>query len=152
MRSPLVCEESYEDELTHGSPRKRLGDCEKLVKTTRVSRDDHDRSMLRPGGLALRREIGFLAKNGLLELPKDGARIDPELVNKQAPRLPIDVQRLSLPARSIEREHELRAETFAEGVVAHEHLELSDNLGVSSELEVSCDPPLDAKEMNLFEP
>ena len=37
-------------------------------------------------------------------------------------------------------------------MLAHEHLELSDELGVASELEVSCDPPLDADETNLFEP
>ena len=78
--------------------------------------------------------------------------MDTELVDEQVPRLPIDGQCLCLPARSIEREHELRAETFAEWVVAHENLELSDELGVSSELEVSCDPTLDTDEMYLFEP
>ena len=46
----------------------------------------------------------------------------------------------------------MRAETLAEGVLAHERLELSDKLGVSSELEFSSNPPLDAGETNLFEP
>ena len=108
--------------------------------------------MLRCRSLALRSEIGFLAENGLLKLSKHGARLDTEFVDEQAPRLSIDIQRLCLTARSIEREHELRAETFAEGVLAHERLELSDKLGVSSELEFSSNPPLDAGETNLFEP
>jgi hypothetical protein len=45
-----------------------------------------------------------------------------------------------LPARAIEREHQLRAKTLAQRMLANESLELGDELRMAAEREVGLDP------------
>ena len=80
-----------------------------------------------------------------------GARLDAELVDEQTARVPIDVERLGLPAGAVERSHERRAEPLAQRVRLHEHLELGDELGVVPERQVGFDAPLEGAQPELFE-
>ena len=92
-----------------------------------------------------------MPQDRLLELVQRRARLDPELVDEQPPRLAIDLERLDLPAGAVERAHEHRAQPLAQGVRADECLELSDELGVAAECEVGLDPQLERPQAELFE-
>ena len=80
-----------------------------------------------------------------------GARLDAELLDEETPRLAIDLERLCLATRAVERQHELRAQPFAEGVLANERLELADELCEAAERKVGFDAPLERREAELFE-
>ena len=53
-------------------------------------------------------ERRILAEDRLLELSKLLARLDPELLDEPPPRIGVHAQRLGLPPRAVEGEHELR--------------------------------------------
>ena len=61
-------------------------------------------------------------------------------------------QRLGLPARPVEREHELRPRPFAVWLLGDERLELRDQRGVPAEREVGVDPLFQGVEPLLLEP
>ena len=50
-----------------------------------------------------------MTKDRLLELLQGWARLDAELVDEQPPRLAIDLERLDLATRAVERLHERRS-------------------------------------------
>ena len=54
------------------------------------------------------------------------ARLDPELVDELSASVLVDLERLRLTVRPIEREHQLRAEAFPERMLRDEGLELAD--------------------------
>ena len=58
-------------------------------------------------------EDGVLREDLSLELLQGGARLDPELVERGARRA-IRVERLGLPARAVQREHQLPAQALAD--------------------------------------
>src|SRR5207237_10322806 len=63
-------------------------------------------------------ERGVVREDRLLELPERLAGLDPQLVDERAARSLVDGERLGLPARAVQRQHELGAQTLAEGVPA----------------------------------
>ena len=75
-----------------------------------------------------------------LELAQLGARLDAELVDEAGAGSLIHVQSLRLPARTVQRDHELSQEALAQRVLGDEPLELSDDVAVAPELEVGLDP------------
>src|SRR5262249_14388759 len=56
-----------------------------------------------------------------------------------------------LPAGAVEREHELPAEAFSQRVFRHERLQLSDEIGVTSEGQVGFEALLEHRELQLLE-
>ena len=140
-----------QDELARGPSGERLGDREKVVEPLRVGRDDHDCPLSRRRGRLLRRQGRVMAKDRLLELLQGRARLDAELVDEQPPRLAIDLERLGLATRAVERLHEHGPQPLAEWVLADEHLDLADELGVAAEREVGLEPPLERLQAELFE-
>ena len=135
---------------------ERLGDREQRVDV-RVVRDGHeDRSLGDPldvDGCA-RTEVQrrVLLKDRSLQLVERRARLDPEPVHERAARVLVDVQGLRLPTRPVQRGHQLHAEALAERVRGRQCLELSDELGVAPEREVSRDPELHRGQLDLLEP
>ena len=97
-------------------------------------------------------ERAILHQDRPLEQPQRGGRLDPELLDERLPSLPIDGQRVGLPARPVEREHQLLAEPLAEGMGSDELLQLADELRMSAQREVRVDPPFDRREPDLLEP
>ena len=79
------------------------------------------------------------------------AGLDSELVDEAGACILVDLQGLRLPARTIQREHELPPERLAQRVVADERLELADHVAVAAELEVGVDPLLAGDEPQLLE-
>jgi hypothetical protein len=61
------------------------------------------------------------------------------------------MQRLALPSRAIEREHQLPAETLAEGMLGDQHFELADQVPVAAEREISLGPLLQCDKPPLLE-
>ena len=102
-------------------------------------------------GTLVRRQSRVLAKDRLLELVQRRARLDAELVDEQPARLAIDLERLGLSTGAVERSHERRAQPLAQRMLADEHLELGDELGVAAEREVGFDAPLERAQAELFE-
>ena len=75
-------------------------------------------------------ERRILAQDRLLELAEGAVGLDPELVDESLPRGPIGGERLRLPARAVESEHQLGSRTLPERVLRHERLELAHELSV----------------------
>ena len=96
-------------------------------------------------------ERGILSQDCLLELTQGTAGVDPELLDQHPARLLVDLERLRLTARPIERQHQLAAQALPERVLGNERLELADELGVAAEREVRFDPPLERPEEQLLE-
>jgi hypothetical protein len=68
------------------------------------------------------------------------ARLDPEVADECLPRLSVAAQRICLPARAVEREHQLPAQALAQRMVGDERVELADQLLVQAAREVAVDP------------
>ena len=73
----------------------------------------------------------------------------PSSVDEGPARVLVGVQGLRLPARAIQRRHQLSPQTLAERVLGDEGLELSDQLVVAPEREVGVDPQLDCCQPDL---
>ena len=93
-----------------------------------------------------------MAKNLRLESLELGAGLDPELVDEAGASVLVDLQGLRLPARTIQREHQLPAERLAKRVLADETLELADHIAVAPELELGVDALAEDNEPQLLEP
>ena len=96
-------------------------------------------------------QLRVLAEDRPVHLLEASARIDAEVVHQHAPRLVVDLESLRLPARAVEREHQLTTKTFAEWMLVDQQLELADETGVPSGLELSVDAFLQRGKTKLFE-
>ena len=105
----IVAQEPSQDELAGRSSSERFCDRKEVVEPLRVGYDDHDRSLSRCRRLCLRPQARVLGKNRLLELLQGRARLDPELFDEQPPCLAIDLERLGLATRAVQRSHQCRA-------------------------------------------
>ena len=97
-------------------------------------------------------EGGLLPEDLALEALQLGARLDPELLDEDAARVLVGGERLRLPARAIESEHQLPPEALAKRVPGDEDLELADQIAGLPAREVEVDPRLEGHEAKLFEP
>ncbi len=86
------------------------------------------------------RELGIVIQDLPLEALQLPARLDAELVDERPSRGLVDVERVRLAPRAIEREHQLATQPLLEWMLGDEGLELGDQGGVTAELEVRLDP------------
>ena len=136
----------------------RLG-VELLPEPGRVDQisEDHGRRPTRPnrlllgpgGGLCRRDRVGQLhlefwvmGQHAALELPERLARLKTKFVREQAAGLSVDVERLGLPSRAVEREHQEGSEPLPEGMLRDECLQLWHDLGFSSATKIGLEPVL----------
>ena len=94
----------------------------------------------------------FLAQDRAVERLQLGAGLDPELLDERPARVVIRRERLRLAAAPVEREHQLAPEPLAQGLGTDEHLDLRDELGVRSQLEIGRDPLLEHAQAQVLEP
>ncbi len=80
-----------------------------------------------------------------------GPGIDAELLDEGLACSAVGGERVGLPARAVEREHELRARALAQRLGLDERLELGDELGVAAQREVGVDALLDDDGSQLLE-
>ena len=143
-------------------PSPRLGPLEQRAQRRELARaaDERERRRRheRPGqrracasGAARELERRVLGEDLPLELPQRRARLEPELVERR-PRVAVGLERLGLPARAVEREHQLPAQPLAVRMLGDQRLELADELGVAAEREVGLDPLLERRQPQLLEP
>jgi hypothetical protein len=79
-------------------------------------------------------------------------RLETEVSDERPAGLLVDLQRLRLAPRAVEREHVLAAQPFAIGVGGDERLELGHELAVTAEREVGGDPLLERHQVKVLEP
>ena len=97
-------------------------------------------------------EARVLKENGTLELLQRPARLQSELLVQQLPGLPVRLKRLRLPARAVEREHQLAAQPLLQRVRGHQRLQLADQLGALPESQVGFDAVREHRSPQLLQP
>ena len=75
-------------------------------------------------------ELRILVEDRPFEASQRRPGLDSELLDERLPRRPIGRQRVGLPARAIEREHQLAAKSLAQRVLGDKCFELGNELGV----------------------
>ena len=88
----------------------------------------------------------------MLEPLQRGAGVEPELVAEHIARVLERLERIRLPARAVEREHQLGAKALTERVFDDEPLELENDLLVAAEVELDLNPLFDDCQAELIEP
>ena len=83
---------------------------------------------------------------------RSGPGSRPNCSLKEVAQLGKRLERLGLPPRPVEREHEPRAQPFPEWIVHDEGLELRAQLAVPSQREVGRDPLLERLQPKLVQP
>src|SRR4029453_8649773 len=101
---------------------------------------------------AWRLELRVMREDRPLEVLQLTARFEPEVVAESAARVLVGGERLGLPARAVEGEHQLSAKPFPKGVLADERLQLRDELVVAAERELEIDAVQEPPEPLLLEP
>ena len=86
-----------------------------------------------------------------LQLLELFARLQAEVVDERPSCLLVGLQRVDLPARAVERQHQLGPQPFAQRLARDERGELTDEIGVAAEREISLDPLLERSEAALLE-
>ncbi len=91
----------------------------------------HDLAFLVRGrGRVGRGEARLVPEDLRLESLELGTGLDPELVDEASASILVHLEGLGLPARAIQREHQLPPEGLPQRMVAHERLELTDDVAV----------------------
>ena len=79
------------------------------------------------------------------------ARLEAEFVDQPPPRVLVSLERVSLPAGSVERHHQQARGTLPKRVLPYELLELRDELATVTELQVGVDPVLNGLQPQFVE-
>ena len=98
-----------------------------------------------------RAQLWVVTQDRPLQLLQLRARLGPELLDECPASRGVRVQRVGLPTRPVQREHEVPAQPLAERVLGDQRLELCDELAVPPEREIGVDPILDGREPALVE-
>src|SRR5262249_25496581 len=94
----------------------------------------------------------ILAEDRQLELPERRPGLDAEIVDEGRARRLERRERVRLPARAVEREHQLPAQTLAQRMLLDELIELWNELAITAEGEVRLDPSLECADAQLLQP
>ena len=86
-----------------------------------------------------------------LELLKSGCRLNPEPVDQRFARSAVGLERLRLPSRAVQRQHQLRSEPFSQRVLRDELLQLAHQLAGSAGRQLRIDSLLQSGEPDLLE-
>src|SRR6266496_1756047 len=97
-------------------------------------------------------EHGLLTQDCLLDRLQARPRLEADLLDEIASRLPVDLQSLGLAPRAVEGDHQLAAQPLAERMLDDESLELGDKCLVLGEGQFRFDPFLERSEPQLFKP
>ena len=100
---------------------------------------------------ALRLHRGIVPEDRLLERAECGRRLEAELVGEQLPRLLVRGERLGLPTRAVEGEHQLRPRPLPQRLLPHEGLEVTDEVRVATQLQFRFDTVLKRRYAQLLE-
>ena len=114
---------------------------------TAASSGDAGGGAARGGGLrrgaARQLERRVVLQDGLLQPPQLRPRLEADLLVEHPPRRGVGLERLGLPPRPVQRDHELRVEALAQRVAPHERPQLRHQRVVAPEREVGVDAQLE---------
>ena len=102
----------------------------------------------RPG--AFQRRV--VDQDRLFELLQGAPGLESELVEELAPSVPVGLQRVGLPAGSVQREHQLAAQALAQRMLAHQRLELAHQPGMLARGQIRVDPVLERGQTGFLQP
>src|SRR5205823_2200027 len=106
----------------------------------------------RPGGQPGPLEAGIVLEHFPLELLQLETRLDPELLAQRLPRAAVELERVGLPARAVEGEHQLGARALAQRLAGDELLQLGHEPRVPAEREIGLDSLLEGGQPGILEP
>jgi len=92
-----------------------------------------------------------VTKNRAVELAKRRPWVDSELLRERSPCVLVNLQRLGLASRAVQRQHQLGAQALTQWIRRDERFDLADQLGVSAALDLRVDALL-GDETELLEP
>ena len=92
-----------------------------------------------------------MTKNRAVELAKRRPWVDSELLRERSPCVLVNLQRLGLASRAVQRQHQLGAQALTQWIRRDERFDLADQLGVSAALDLRVDALL-GDETELLEP
>ena len=96
-------------------------------------------------------ERGILAQDRLLQAPQLRSRLQPERLDERVAGVAEHVERLGLPPRPVEREHQQRAQALAQRVLVDERAQPADRLAVAPRVEVVLERQLGRRKVKLLE-
>jgi hypothetical protein len=97
------------------------------------------------------REARVRLQDALLEFLEAGPRVHAQLVRQQPPGVRVRGQRLRLPARAVQRQHQQFAQPLPQRMGRGERREFGDRLRVAALLQVHVEPGLDELEPPLLQ-
>jgi hypothetical protein len=80
-----------------------------------------------------------------------GTRVHPEFLGQQVGDLAVGRERLTLPARPVQRPHPVRPEPLLPRVAPHQRRQLAEHVGVPAEGEVQLDAPVQRAQVALHQ-
>ncbi len=101
---------------------------------------------------ARRIEKRIVAEDPALELTELGSRLEPELGVEVGAPVAVAGERIRLPARAVERRHQLGPQMLPEGMLGDQPFEAGDELRVTAEPQPGLEPQLEALQPELLEP
>ena len=104
----------------------------------------------RHGRVELERRI--LGEDRRFEPLELRARVQAEILDQDVAGAAVGVERVGLAAGAVEREHQLRVQALAEGVLGGEALQLGGDDGVAAEREVVLEPLLERVQAGAHQP
>ena len=119
-----------------------------------LATDERAGGDLRRRRAATAREIEprVLVEDRALELAQPLARLDPELVGQRAARVAVGLQRVGLAVAAVQREHQLRPQPLAVGVLGDQPLEPLEQVGVAAQRELGLGQQLERRDAQLLQP
>ena len=98
-----------------------------------------------------RPQPGVLPQDGLLQVTEVRGRIEAQLIVESLLQPAVGGQRVGLPAASVQRQHQLSVDAFAQRVAGRQLLQLVDQLAVPAPVQLQADAFLDGGEAELLE-
>ncbi len=132
------------------------GDRRRKLCGGRDSRRTHAWYLARFGGRVDLPEVGrqrvAAGQHGLLHLAGQRARLDPELLDEAGPQCAERRERVRLPPRPVQRQHQLRPQPFAQRVFPHQNRQFGGEVTEAPQPQVEIDPPLQHDHATFVQP
>ena len=142
---------AHQRDESHAGAHQQLADlrelavpADRLVRRRRQPRSD-------PTAGRSGRQLGVVREDHALHPPQLRPRLDAELVHQQPAARAHRLERLRLPAGSVQRQHQLRAQALAERVLGDQRAQLADQVRVAPACQVSREPLLDRLHPQLLQ-
>jgi hypothetical protein len=86
-----------------------------------------------------------------MDRPQPGPWFGAQLGDQLIAAAPIDLQRLGRTSATVQCQHQMTSRSLPQGMVGHQRLELPQQFGVPTELELRLDAQLNRSQPALFE-